>query len=108
MNIKSIVVAASLMALCASASAESYTYTPGDTSLGDGAVTITYDGETTDIATLTANPSNNETITLTGGAATFADGATITLSSSGTVSFAERVTTKGALTLARSDGAYIV
>ena len=108
MNIKSIPVAASLMALCASASAESYTYTPGDTSLGDGAVTITYDGETTDIATLTANPSNNETITLTGGAATFADGATITLSSSGTVSFAERVTTKGALTLARSDGAYIV
>ena len=108
MNIKSIPVAASLMALCASASAESYTYTPGDTSLGDGAVTITYDGETTDIATLTANPSNNETITLTGGAATFADGATITLSSSGTVSFAERVTTKGALALARSDGAYIV
>ena len=56
------------------ASAESYTYTPGDTSLGNGAVTITYDGETTDISTLTANPSNNETITLTGGAATFADG----------------------------------
>ena len=108
MNIKSMPIAASLMALCASAFAESYTYTPGDPSLGDGAVIITYDGETTDIATLTANPVNGETITLTGGAATFADGATITLSSSGTVSFAEQVTTKGALTLARSDGAYIV
>lgn len=88
------------------ASAESYTYNPGDTSLGNGAVTITYDGDTTDIATLTANPANGETITLTGGAATFADGATLTLSSSGTVSFAEKVTTKGALTLARGDDVY--
>ena len=86
--------------------AESYTYTPGDTSLGGGAVTITYDGDTTDIATLTANPSNGETITLTGGAATFAAGATLTLSSSGTVAFAEKVTTKGALTLVRGDDVY--
>ncbi|MBQ3288331.1 MAG: hypothetical protein IJH50_02840 [Kiritimatiellae bacterium] len=89
-------------------SAESYTYTPGDTSLGNGAVTITYDGSTTDIATLTANPSDGETITLTGGAATFAAGATITLASSGTVAFAEKVTTKGALTLARGDDVYRV
>ena len=88
------------------ASAESYTYTPGDTSLGDGAVTITYDGNTTDIATLTANPSNGETITLTGSAATFAAGATLTLASSGTVAFAEQVTAKGALTLVRGDDVY--
>ena len=88
--------------------AESYNYTPGETSLGNGAVTITYDGDTTDIATLTANPSNGETITLTGGAATFAAGATITLASSGTVSFAEKVTTKGALTIVRGDDAYCV
>lgn len=108
MNVKSILIVASLMALCASASAESYTYTPGDTSLGNGAVTITYDGETTDIATLTANPSNGETITLTGGAATFAADATITLTSSGAVSFASKVTTLGKLSLSRSDGAYIV
>ena len=95
-------------ALTCVASDSSYTYTPGDTSLGGGAVTITYAAGTTDIATLTANPSNGGTITLTGGAATFAAGATLTLATSGTVSFAERVTTKGALTLTRSDGAYIV
>ncbi len=94
------------VAFSLTAFAESYTYTPGDTSLGGGAVTITYDGDTTDIATLTANPSNGETITLTGGAATFADGATLTLASSGTVSFAEKVTAKGALTLVRGDDVY--
>ena len=96
------------VAFTLTASAESYTYNPGDESLGNGAVTITYDGDTTDIMTLTANPSNGETITLTGGAATFADGATLTLATSGTVSFAEKVTAKGALTLVRGDNAYRV
>ena len=96
------------VAFSLTASAESYLYTPGDTSLGNGAVTITYEDGTTDIATLAANPANGETITLTGGAATFAAGATLTLASSGTVSFAEKVTTKGALTLVRGDDAYKV
>ena len=109
MKKKSIAALACAVALSLTASADSsYTYTAGDTSLGDGAVTITYEGETTDIATFIANLSNGETITLTGDAPTFADGATITLSSSGTVSFAEQVTTKGSLTLVRSDGAYLV
>jgi len=96
------------LAFTLTATAESYTYNPGDESLGNGAVTITYDGDTTDIATLTANPADGETITLTGGAATFAADATLTLSSSGTVAFAEQVTTKGALTLVRGDDAYRV
>ena len=94
------------VAFSLTAFAESYTYTPGDTSLGGGAVTITYDSGTTDIATLTATPTDGGTITLTGGAATFADGATLTLSSSGTVAFAEQVTAKGALTLVRGDDVY--
>lgn len=103
----------SVCAFCASiamfsliAADVSYTYTPGDTSLGNGAVTITYAEGTTDIATFTASPTYGGTITLTGGAATFAAGATLTLSSSGTVAFAEQVTTKGALTLVRGDDAY--
>ena len=100
-------VCAAAFSLTASADS-SYTYTAGDTSLGNGAVTITYDGNTTDIATFTANPSNGEMITLTGDPMTFAAGATFTLASSGTVAFAEKVTTKGALTLARGDDAYIV
>ena len=105
---KLIIAAVVSGALMGVAADNSYPWTAGDTSLGDGAVTITYDGETTDIATLTVNPTDGGTITLTGDAMTFADGATIMLSSSGTVSFAEQVTTKGALSLSRSDGAYVV
>ena len=105
---KKLMIAAVMAGAFACAADSSYTYTPGDTSLGDGVVTITYDGETADIATLTVNPANGETVTLTGGTATFADNATITLSSSGTVSFASMVTTLGKLSLSRSDGAYIV
>ncbi|MBR3221620.1 MAG: hypothetical protein IKF72_05240 [Kiritimatiellae bacterium] len=108
MNIKSIPVAVSLMALCASASDGSYPYTSGDTSLGDGTVVLTYEEGTTDVKTLTATPTDGGTITLTGDAMTFADDAAITLSTSGTVSFASKVTTLGKLTLSRSDGAYIV
>ncbi|MBR2837939.1 MAG: hypothetical protein IKE55_04090 [Kiritimatiellae bacterium] len=87
---------------------QSYRYTPGDTSLGDGAVEITYVEGTTQIATLVATPTDGGTITLTGTAPTFAAGATLTLAASGTVAFASKVTTKGALTLARGDNAYIV
>ena len=89
------------------ASAESYTYTLGDTSLGEGTVTITYDGETTNIATLVANTAG-DMISISGDPITFADGATITLASSGTVAFAQKVTTLGATTLARGDDAYKV
>ena len=89
------------------ASAESYTYTLGDTSLGEGTVTITYDGETTNIATLVANTAG-DMISISGDPITFADGATITLASSGTVAFAQKVTTLGATTLARGDDVYKV
>ena len=95
------------VAFAFTASAESYTYTPGDTSLGNGAVAITYDEGTTNIKTLTANTAG-DTISISGDAMTFADGATITLASSGTVSFAQKVTTLGATTLARGDDAYKV
>ncbi|MBQ3288055.1 MAG: hypothetical protein IJH50_01425 [Kiritimatiellae bacterium] len=108
MNIKSIVVAASLMALCASASDVSYPYASGDTSLGDGAVVLTYEEGTTDVKTLTATPTDGGTVSITGDAMTFADDAAITLSTSGTVSFASMVTTLGKLSLSRSDGAYVV
>ena len=106
---KKLIIAAVVSgALVGVAADNSYSWTAGDTSLGDGAVVLTYEEGTTDVKTLTATPADGGTITLTGDAMTFADGATITLSSSGTVSFAEQVTTKGALSLVRSDGAYIV
>ena len=92
-------------AITLTASAESYTYTLGDT--GSGAVAITYAEGTTNIKTLTANTAG-DTVSISGDAMTFADGATITLASSGTVSFAQKVTTLGATTLARGDDAYRV
>ena len=88
--------------------AESYNYALGDESLGNGAVTITYAEGTSNIVALVANPADGETITLAGNPMTFAAGATLTLSSSGTVAFAEKVTTLGALTLVRGDDAYRV
>ena len=73
----------------------------------DGGVTVTCDGDTANIATFTANTAG-DTISITGDPMTFATGATITLASSGTVSFAQKVTTLGATTLARGDDAYKV
>ncbi len=93
---------AAAFSLVASADS-SYTYTAGDA--GGNGVAITYDGDTTNIKTLTANTAG-DTIAISGDAMTFADGATITLASSGTVSFAQKVTTLGATTLARGDDAY--
>ena len=106
---KILMIAVALIgALTGVAADDSYPWTAGDTSLGDGAVTITYEDGTTDIKTLTAAPADGGKITLTGAPMTFADDAAITLATSGTVSFASKVTTLGKLSLARSDGAYIV
>ena len=102
---KRLMIAAVLAGAFTCAADSSYTYTAGDT--GNGAVSITYDGDTTNIKTLTANTAG-DTISISGDAMTFADGATITLASSGTVSFAQKVTTLGAATLVRGDDAYKV
>ena len=98
-----MILAESLTGLAADTSCP---YTAGDTNPGVG-VTITYDGEN-NITSLTATPTDGGTITISGDPMTFADGATITLASSGTVSFAEKVTTLGALALVRGDDVYRV
>ena len=67
---------------------------------------MTFDGSG-DITSLVATPTVGGTITLTGGAATFASGATITVNAPGTLVFAERVTSLGALAINRGDGAYL-
>ena len=103
MNTKTILIAVSLIA--SNVTAADVPYTPGQNP-GSG-VEMTFDGSG-NIATLVATPTDGGTITLTGGAATFADGATITVNAPGTLAFAEKVTTLGALTLARGDNAYLV
>ena len=106
---KKLMIAAVLAGALAGVAADnSYSWTAGDTSLGDGAVVLTYEEGTTDVKTLTATPTDGGTVSITGDAMTFADDAAITLATSGTVAFASKVTTKGALTLARGDDAYIV
>ena len=103
---KLMVVAVLAGALTGVAADVTYTWTSGATSLGDGAVTIAYLSGN-NITNLTVSPTDGGTITING-ALTFADDATITLATSGTVAFASKVTTKGALALARGDDAYIV
>ena len=103
MNTKTMLIAVSLIAL--SASAADVPYTPG-TNPGSG-VEMTFD-VSGNITSLVATPTDGGTITLTGSAATFAAGATITVNAAGTLAFAEKVTTKGALTLERGDDAYLV
>ena len=97
MNTKAILIAVSLIAL--NVSATDVPYTPGQNP-GSG-VEMTFDGSG-DITSLVATPTAGGTITLTGGAATFASGATITVNAAGTLAFAESVTTTLAFTLARS------
>ncbi len=102
---KRLMIAAAMASAFTCAADSSYTYTAGDA--GGNGVAITYDGDTTNIKTLTANTAG-DTISISGDPITFAAGATITLASSGTVSFAQKVTTLGATTLARGDDVYKV
>ena len=100
------VVLVAAIALTGAAADATYTWTAGATSLGDGAVTIAYVSGN-NITNLTASPTDGGTITING-ELTFAADATITLATTGTVAFADKVTTQGATTLARGDDAYIV
>ncbi|MBQ3288063.1 MAG: hypothetical protein IJH50_01465 [Kiritimatiellae bacterium] len=105
MNIKSILIATSLMALGASAADVSYPYTPGNTNPGAG-VTIAFDGDN-NITSISATPTDGGSITLTGGAPTFAAGATITVNAPGSLVFTGPATANGALAINRGDDAYL-
>ena len=60
------------------------------------------------ISNLVAMPVDGEMLTVSGDEMTFADGAVITLASTGTLVFAGNVQAIGALALERGDGAYLV
>ena len=85
-----------------------YEWTGGDATLGGGAVAIVCEAGTGRVTSLSANPPDGGTITLTGTPMSFADGATLTLATTGTVAFAQKVTALGAFTLARGDDVYKV
>ena len=85
-----------------------YEWTGGDATLGGGAVAIVCEAGTGRVTSLSANPPDGGTITLTGTPMSFADGATLTLATTGTVAFAQKVTALGAFTLTRGDGVYKV
>ena len=98
---------ATVMAMPTKVFGAEYTWNQGDTMLGGGKVTITYDEtETSQVKTLTATPAGGETLTITGDAMTFADGATIAMAVDGKLIFANDVTAEGALSLTRTDGSY--
>ena len=99
-----LVAAATLSVVVADAT---YDWTGGGATFGDGAVSIVCEAETGHVTSLAANPSEGA-ITLTGVPMTFADGATVTIASTGTLSLMQKATTLGALTLARGDDVYKV
>ena len=90
----------------------------------DGKIEITYDGSGSSAAVSTpggasetiagkvtgivATPADGETLTLTGDALTFSDGAAITMAADGNLVIENNVTIAQTLSLARSDGAYQV
>ena len=102
-----LLAAAAALSLAASANV-TYDWTGGSATFGDGAVTIVCEAGTGHVTSLSANPPDGGTITLTGTPMTFADGATLTLATTGTVAFAQKVTALGAFTLARGDDVYKV
>ncbi|MBQ3290336.1 MAG: hypothetical protein IJH50_13125 [Kiritimatiellae bacterium] len=90
------------------ASADStYNWTGGDATLGDGVVIIVCEAGTGNVTSLVANAAAGA-ITLTGVPMTFADGATVTIASTGTLSVVQKATALGALTIARGDDVYKV
>ena len=96
------------------ASATDLAWTGSETSLGGGKVTLTYDGNNK-VTSLVAKPTGGEELRITGGAMTFAEGATITFAApsegavaGGSLVFANDVTADGALNMTRTDGAYVV
>ena len=100
-----LVAAATLLIAAADTT---YEWPGGDATLGGDAVTIACEVGTGHVTSLAANPPDGGTITLTGVPMTFADGATLTLATTGTVAFAQKVTALGAFTLARGDDVYKV
>ena len=66
---------ATIAALPLFAADQTLTYAAGDTSIGDGVVEFTYDGDK--ITKIVSNVAKDDTVTLTGAALAFGTGATI-------------------------------
>ena len=101
--------------LCAAMpmSSRAYEWSGGDATLGDGKVQILCNGSG-EVTGVVAKPTGGETLTISGAAMTFAAEATITIASDngvfagGKLVFENDVSAAGALSLARTDGAYAV
>ncbi|MCR5750515.1 MAG: hypothetical protein K6G91_01005 [Kiritimatiellae bacterium] len=101
-------------AVALTASAADLAWTGSETTLGNGKVTLAYDGSGK-VTSLVAKPTGGEELRITGGAMTFAAGAAIEFAApsagavaGGSLLFANDVTAEGDLDMTRSDGAYVV
>lgn len=101
-----IIVSLSLCAAALHGADVEYAYTSGATTLGDGAVSILYN-DNAQITNLVATPVGSGKVTIKGDEMTFGGGANVSLAQSGTLSFANKVTAAGALSLERGDGMYL-
>lgn len=120
MNIKkrgaSALAAATLAAapMLMQAAVEPLAWTGGDATLGNGKVIILCN-ESGAVTNIVAKPTDGEELRITGSAMTFADGAKVSLASpasgefaDGRLVFANDVMAEGALTLNRTDGAFMI
>ena len=94
-------------------SSRAYEWSGGDATLGGGKVQILCNGSG-EVTGVVSKPTGGETLTISGAAMTFAAGATITIASDsgvfagGKLVFENDISAAGALSLARTDGAYAV
>ena len=116
MNIRQKTHAAlAALALAATpASADELPWNGGDATLAGGKVTILCDGSGS-VTNIVAKPVGGEELRITGSAMTFAAGAIIEFAApsdgavaGGSLVFANDVAAEGALSMTRSDGAYVV
>lgn len=115
MNIKKKAVTALAAATLAAApaSATELPWTGGDATLGDGKVVILCDGNG-NVTNIVAKPTGGEELRITGTAMTFGAGAKVSLASpasgtfaDGSLVFANDVTAQGALSMTRTDEAFL-
>ena len=97
------VLAALTAILCHAADvSDSWTATGLPNSLADGAITIGYDGAN-NVATLTVTPIGGGTVSLSGDAMPFADGAEIRIAAPGKFMFSNELTGSGRISLTNTD-----
>ena len=97
-KLTALLALAASVALPNAANATTAAYSAGDASLADGKITVEYDANGK-VTRLSMRPGQDETLTLTGDALSFADGASIVPGANGTAVISNALSFDGAVTV---------